>query len=97
MTEIITVTFDDSWPEAVSDGLTLPCSRCTKIPQFDYRVTDDFWVNFVPEIWQRGVVCLPCLGETTPNKKLAESIIEVQWTRTGLTVILQPIRAILYE
>ena len=55
---------NDSWPEAVSDGLTLTCSDCGVVPRFDYGVDEGFWRQHVADYPARiGVVCLPCLGD----------------------------------
>lgn len=76
-----------TWPEAVSDGLELPCANCDLLVSFDYRVTDEFW-----DIWGVGtnVLCLPCLDGRCHGEGLADSLIEVQWTGTGHTVVLTP-------
>jgi hypothetical protein len=78
------------WPEAVSDGLTLPCSDCREVPRFDYRVTDAFWREWVPDAGRLGVVCLPCLDRRCGGVGLADALQEVQWTGTGHTVVLRP-------
>ncbi len=82
-----------NWPEAVSDGLTLPCAFCNIVPKFDYRVSDDFWQAVVPAGLQLGVVCLPCLDDlavTAGHDDLEEALVEVQFTGYGKTIILKP-------
>ena len=76
-----------AWPEAVSDGLTLPCDDCGIVPRFDYRVTDAFWRR-----WGRslGVVCLGCLDTRCAGVGLADALEEIQWTGTKHTVVLRP-------
>lgn len=78
------------WPEAVSDGLTLPCADCGEVPRFDYRVTPEFWAAWVPGPERLSVVCLPCLDRRASGVGLAAALIEVQWTGTGHTVVLRP-------
>lgn len=84
----------DDWPPAVSDGLTLPCGDCGDCgvgPRFDYRVSDVFWLTYVPEeSKRRGVICLPCLDRRCKGANLAESLLEVQWVGTGHTIVLTP-------
>ena len=80
-----------SWPEGISDGLTLPCADCGELPRFDYSVTETFWRRWVPESPARlGVVCLPCLDRRSNGVGLADALIRVQWTGTGHTVVLEP-------
>lgn len=86
--EVIIVT--DKWPEGVSDGLTLPCVDCHKIPEFDYIVLEEFWRKWVKGPQKTSVVCLPCLDIRCDGVGLAESLMEVQWTGTGHTVVLKP-------
>ena len=81
----------DSWPEAVSDGLTLACVDCGQVPRFDYLVTDEFWALHVQEKSARlGVVCLPCLDRRCEGVGLANALVEIQWTGTNHTVVLRP-------
>jgi hypothetical protein len=84
------------WPEAVSNGLTLPCADCSQVPRFDYRVTEAFWRQHVPGPERLGVVCLPCLDKRCGGAGLAEALIEIQWTGTGHTVVLRPTLRHLY-
>lgn len=99
--ELVPVTLiraEDTWPCAVSDGLTLPCSDCGEVPHFDYRVTDEFWRRWVPEKPARlSVVCLPCLNRRCAGQGLAEALEDVCWTGTGHTVVLSPRRRYEYE
>lgn len=91
MTAVQLVTHEE-WPEAVSDGLSLPCADCGDAPMFDYLVTDGFWNKWVPGEERRGVVCLPCLDRRCGGQGLAAALIDVHWTGTGHTVVLKPIR-----
>lgn len=75
------------WPDAVSDGLSIPCEDCGQIPRFDYRVTDEFWAKYGRTT---GVVCLPCLDIRCNGEDLADALLEVQWTGTKHTVVLEP-------
>lgn len=79
-----------AWPDAVSDGLSLPCHDCGELPRFDYRVHDDFWRQCVPGPERTSVVCLPCLDRRCGGVGLADALEEVQWTGTGHTVVLRP-------
>lgn len=78
------------WPEAVSDGLLLPCFDCGQHPRFDYHVADEFWRQHVTGEAQRSVVCLPCLDRRCNGVGLADALVEIQWTGTGHTVVLRP-------
>jgi hypothetical protein len=85
------------WPEAVSDGLTLPCGDCGIVPRFDYRVDDDFWEKWVSDQNRRGVICLPCLDKRCGGAGLAEALLEIQWTGTGHTVVCESVQAVEYH
>lgn len=86
------------WPEAISDGLTLPCSDCGEIPRFDYHVTDEFWRKYVPNKPEcLSVVCLPCLDRRCGGIGLADALVEIQWTGTNHTVVLKPSFRYVYE
>ena len=86
------------WPEAVSDGLTLPCGICGTIPSIDYHVEDDFWDSVVPRQLRRGVVCLDCLADLAAERGLgvAENVQQVQWIGKGETLVLNPERVYRY-
>ena len=79
-----------TWPEAVSDGLSLPCSDCGELPRFDYAVADAFWRQWVPGPERLSVVCLPCLDRRCGGRGLVDALEEIQWTGTGHTVVLRP-------
>jgi hypothetical protein len=86
------------WPEAVSDGLTLPCNDCGQVPRFDYNVTDEFWKLHVSDRpAYLSVVCLPCLDKRCGGVGLADALNEIQWTGTGHTVVLKPTLRHVYE
>jgi len=93
------IIISDKWPEAISDGLSLPCSICGIIPMFDYHVDDDFWSRIVPGHIRRDVICLPCLDGLAHNVQLdvAEHIEFVHFTGIGKTVVLIPERTYYYE
>lgn len=87
-----------TWPGAVSDGLTLPCSDCGEVPRFDYQVNDEFWNLHVPNKPARfGVVCLPCLDRRCGGIGLADALVNVQWTGINHTVVLEPVRRYIYQ
>jgi hypothetical protein len=87
----------DEWPQAVSDGLSLACSDCGQVPRFDYHVSEDFWRRWVPGPDHLGVVCLACLDKRCRGVGLAEALEQVDWTGTGHTIRLAPIRRIDYS
>lgn len=94
----ITVSSTDAWPEAISDGLTLPCSICGVIPYIDYRVGSDLWGRVVPEAYRRGVVCLSCLDRLASDAGLdvAAHLEFAQFTGVGKTIVLLPDRTYYY-
>lgn len=83
---------ENNWIAGVSDGLTLPCEICGKIPKWDYRVDDDFWRKVVPDKYRLGVICLGCLDKLASKKGLdiAKHLIDVQFTGLGKTIELTP-------
>ena len=86
----------ETWPEAISDGLTMPCADCGGVPRFDYHVTPEFWSRWVTGAERTGVICLPCLDRRSGGAGLAEALVSIQWTGTGHTVLLRPTRRIEY-
>jgi hypothetical protein len=54
-------------PEGISDGLSLPCHFCGRVPVVDYHVDDAFWREHVPDEARLGVVCIECLVERAPE------------------------------
>ncbi len=81
-----------TWPEGISDGLTLPCSLCGTAPKFDFVVHDDLWAAVVPRIHRLGVVCLPCFDREATKKGIdwADGLEQVQFTGVGKTIRLSP-------
>lgn len=84
------------WPEGISNGLTLSCSDCNEIPRYDYRVSNEFWQRHVSGKAKLGVICLPCLDLRCGGEGLAWALLEVQWTGTGHTVLLEPTQRHVY-
>lgn len=86
------ITEKDQWPDAICDGLSLPCQLCGLIPDFDYRVTDWLWREVVTDNLKRGVICLPCLDviATASGLNVNNHLEEVQFTGRGKTVVLKP-------
>lgn len=82
----------DKWPEAVSDGLTIPCMRCGEIPAIDYRVDDDFWRKVARPRERKNVVCLDCLCHD--HEDVAEHLEEVQVINGGVTTVLKPVQTV---
>lgn len=88
-----------AWPEAISDGLTLPCGLCGCAPKFDFRVSEECWKAVAPDHLRLGVICLPCLDKEAVANGLdvAAALIEVQFTGAGKTVVLRPTRIVRYD
>ncbi len=81
------------WPEAVSDGLILPCGVCGVVPQFDYRVDEPTWKKVAPKEHRLSVICLPCFDRLAVNAGVTHDyLIDVQFVGTGRTWQLQPIQ-----
>lgn len=79
------------WPEALSDGLILPCSVCDVVPHFDYRVDDPTWKKVAPKKYRLSVICLPCFDRLAVDAGVTHNyLIDVQFVGTGRTWILQP-------
>lgn len=87
-----------NWIAGVSDGLTLPCGICGKIPKWDYRVEDSFWRKVAPDEHRLGVICLECLDKLASEKGLdiAKHLIDVQFTGLGKTIELKPVKIFYY-
>lgn len=98
--ESVTVRPGDEWPGGISDGLTLECPYCDRVPEFDYHVDNDFWAAVVPHTNEMhlGVVCLPCLDRaaTLLGMDVSGHIQFVQFTGIGKTVELVPVRVVRY-
>lgn len=82
------------WPEAVSDGLTLPCAFCAKVPDVDWRTTEDEWQRVIPKRFQLGVVCLGCFIWKGGDARLVE---QIQVVVPGATFVCEPLLAVLWE
>ena len=89
----------EKWIAGVSDGLTLPCGICGKIPKWDYRVDDDFWRKVAPHKHRLGVICLGCLDKLASEKGLdiAKYLIDVQFTGINKTIELVPSKIYYYK
>lgn len=89
----------NGWPEAISDGLTLPCSICDHLPKFDYLVEGDLWHEVVPEEFKRGVICLGCLDKLASEKgwDIASYLSRIHFTGIGKTIVLHPDRVYYYK
>jgi len=88
-----------NWIPGVSDGLTLACPICGKVPKFDYRIDDTFWRKVVAKKYRLGVVCLPCLDKLATKKGLdiAKNLEVIQYTGIGKTIELIPWKVYYYE
>lgn len=82
----------DDWPEGISDGLTIPCRVCGKMPLFDYHVDDNLWSVLIPSRFRQSVVCLPCLDALGKEKgvHVGEYLRFMQFTGWNHTVVLSP-------
>ena len=89
----------DNWEPGISDGLTLSCGICNRVPPFDYKVDDDFWNMVVGEPYKRGVLCLSCLDKLSHAKEhdLSTHLEFVQFTGIGKTIELKPTRIFQYH
>lgn len=77
------------WPEGVSDGLTLACFYCGRVPVVDYNVDDKVWRSAVDDEARLGVVCIECLAERVPD--VALSVTCVQIATPTATAVLEPV------
>jgi hypothetical protein len=77
----------DPWPEAISDGLTLPCADCGQVPWLDFRVVDESWLRNVSGPERRGVLCLKCYLDR--GGSLAD-VEDIQITGDGETLVAEP-------
>jgi len=86
------------WIPGISDGLTLPCRKCKRVPKFDYKVDDEFWRMVVDQKDRVHVICLPCLDKMATKKglDLAPHLIDVQFTGIRKTIELLPSRIFYY-
>lgn len=84
----------DPWPEAISDGLTLPCSYCLRVPDVDWRTTDEEWARVVPRQYRLGVVCLACFVSMGGDPRL---VFEIQVVVPGVTFACNPHLVVLWE
>lgn len=91
-------TEDDGWPEAISNGLALPCSLCGQKPSFDYGVHDEIWGRIAPAEHRLSVICLPCLDSLGAEAGISvgSHLIEVQFTGRGHTTVLRPAKSYFY-
>lgn len=98
MTEIIKIS-KDSWEPGISDGLTLPCGICNRVPSWDYNVDSEFWNLVVDDTYKRGVLCLPCLDRLAVDKgyDVSTHLQRVQFTGIGKTIELKPSRLFQYH
>lgn len=89
----------DKWEPGISDGLTLPCGICDRVPPFDYHVDDAFWNLIVDKLHRRGVICLPCLDKLAVDKgyDISTHLQFVQFTGIGKTIELKPSRIFQYN
>ena len=94
---VVYIGANDKWPEAISDGLTLACRFCDKIPIVDYRINDDVWRLVVPREYQRDVVCLDCLIKCGKREMIAEAIEAVQITFPHMTVVCDNPQVFVYN
>ncbi len=79
------------WPEAISDGLTLPCGECGVVPQFDYLVDDPTWDKVAPIEHRNSVICLPCFDRLAVVAGVTHNyLVNVQFVGAGRTWALQP-------
>ena len=82
----------DPWPEALSDGMELPCALCAKGVDFAFLVTDEIWKRVVPLGIRRDMVCLRCLDRLAVDEgiDISHYLLSVQYIGIGKTIVLQP-------
>lgn len=78
----------DHWPSAVSDGLTLPCTDCDRVPLVDYTVDDDHWRDYTTQGEDRlSVICVECFIRRAGDPTKIE---EIQIVGRGVTALFHP-------
>ncbi len=93
MQSSIHITYDGhSWPEGISDGLTLPCCLCQKHTAFDYTIDDACWDRVIADRFRRNVVCLDCFDRlaTEQGIDVSQHLLRIQFTGLGKTIVLVP-------
>lgn len=82
----------NGWPARISDGLTIPCSRCGKVPKFDYVVSGELWNRVVPKEERTGAICLACFDRLCDlsGESVWEHLEQVQFTGQSATIVLIP-------
>lgn len=82
-----------TWPEGISDGLTLDCGACGLHTDFDYRVGDEIWRKVAPEHLRLGVICLSCFDRLGAQHgiDISPHLEQIQYTGVGHTVVLVPV------
>jgi len=101
MNDISVRIVGDEWPEGIPDHLISECAVCNRVPDFDYKVNDQFWYEITDEedFKKRGVVCLPCLDKmcAEAGKDLSKYLEVVYFTGEGKTIELKPVTSYLYD
>ena len=77
----------NEWPDAVTDGLTLPCGVCDRFVAVDYRVSDDEWDRVISDEYRLGVVCFECFISYGGDPS---TLIEAQFVGNGMTAVMAP-------
>lgn len=73
------------WPEGISNGLTVPCMWCGRVPVVDYTVDDRTWRRIVPPRLRREVVCIDCFVDQ--DESVVASIGRVQVATASVTAV----------
>lgn len=86
--EVVTIENGDEWPGGLSDGLTLECTDCGRVPGLDYTVTDDEWKRIGPG---PNVLCIECFLERGGSLSAVVKMHLVQ-RQASETLELEPTR-----
>ncbi len=98
MNKIIKIS-NGNWEPGISDGLTLPCGECNRVPSWGYNVDDAFWkLIMIDHPHRLGVICLPCFDKLATDKgyDVSTHLERVQFTGIGKTIELKPSRLFQY-
>jgi len=99
MNKIKEIYIKSKWIGGISDGLTLQCYLCKRIPKFDFTIEDSFWNKIVPKKYRLGIICLPCLDKlaTEKGENVAIYLERIQFTGIGKTILLKPEKIFYYK
>lgn len=88
------------WPEGISDGLSIRCKFCGRLPYIDYHIKDEVWKKVISKEYRTGVVCLDCFIDMALRigVDISNALEELQIvTRQGQTICAYPSVVFHYE